>query len=73
MGLMPISDLLALAEQQRGAGRLADAEATCRRILATQPDEPNALSSRVFSDLVSVTMSSSATSVSSSLSWVVAW
>jgi tetratricopeptide (TPR) repeat protein len=42
MGLMPISDLLALAEQQRGAGRLAEAEATCRRILASQPDEPNA-------------------------------
>jgi tetratricopeptide (TPR) repeat protein len=43
MGLMPISDLLALAEQQRGAGRLADAEATCRRILQAQPDEPNAV------------------------------
>src|ERR1700722_2825266 len=38
----PIADLLVRAEQYRIAGRLAEAAATCRTILQTQPGEPNA-------------------------------
>jgi tetratricopeptide (TPR) repeat protein len=36
------ADALALAEQHRLAGRLLEAEAQCRQILAAEPDEPNA-------------------------------
>src|SRR5580704_16159868 len=39
---MPIADLLVRAEQQRVAGHLAEAAATCRSILDAQPGEPNA-------------------------------
>ncbi len=40
---MSLADSLMLAEQNRGAGRLAEAEALCNGILAAQPDEPNAI------------------------------
>ncbi len=40
---VPLADALVLAERQRSAGRLAEAQAQCRRILDAWPDEPNAL------------------------------
>jgi protein O-GlcNAc transferase len=36
------ADALALAESHRAAGQLIEAEAQCRRALATDPDDPNA-------------------------------
>jgi tetratricopeptide (TPR) repeat protein len=41
-GTISLQDALALAEQYREAGRLQEAGDTCDRILAAQPNEPNA-------------------------------
>jgi tetratricopeptide (TPR) repeat protein len=41
--IVPIGELLRLAEQNRAAGRLADAEAACRRILEMEPNDAYAL------------------------------
>src|SRR5579871_6416327 len=38
-----LADALALVERNRVAGRLLEAEAQCRQILAAQPNEPNAV------------------------------
>lgn len=40
---MPIPQVIALAEQHRDAGRLAEAENLCRQILQAQPRNPGAL------------------------------
>jgi protein O-GlcNAc transferase len=39
---IPPAEVLALAERQRAAGRITEAEALCRQVLAAHPDEPNA-------------------------------
>src|SRR5262245_26039515 len=39
---MPLGEALALAERHRTAGRLGEAEALCRKILAAAPNEPAA-------------------------------
>jgi tetratricopeptide (TPR) repeat protein len=39
---MPVGEALALAERHRSAGRLDEAAALCRKILAAAPNEPNA-------------------------------
>jgi tetratricopeptide (TPR) repeat protein len=41
--LLPIADLLRLAEQLRAAGRTLEAESACRRVLAVAPDCAEAL------------------------------
>jgi tetratricopeptide (TPR) repeat protein len=41
-GTLAIGDALALAEQHRLAGRLLEAEAYCRQVLAAEPREPDA-------------------------------
>jgi tetratricopeptide (TPR) repeat protein len=41
--VMPDGDALVLAEEHRRGGRLAEAQATCLRVLALRPDEPKAL------------------------------
>ena len=38
-----LADALTLAERNRAAGRLIEAEAQCRRVLAVRPDEPDAI------------------------------
>ena len=39
---MPVGEALALTERHRSAGRLDEADALCRKILAAAPNEPNA-------------------------------
>ena len=41
--VVPDGDALALAEEHRRSGRLAEAQAMCLRVLAVRPDEPKAL------------------------------
>ena len=41
--LLPIADLLGLAEQHRVSGRFSEAESICRRVLAIAPDSAEAL------------------------------
>ena len=41
--LLPVADLLVLAERLRAAGRSSEAEATCRRVLAVAPNTAEAL------------------------------
>ena len=40
---MPVGEALALAERHRSAGRLDEADALCRKILAAAPNEPKDL------------------------------